>query len=107
MGVQQTGGVANPGPGGPPVVSQAILEEYAFLAGQARRLRELRVEILRRLAAGAPVEPGEWTATVAEVTSRRLTFHRVAAVIGEDRARALLDRVEPTLSQRLTVRPAD
>lgn len=85
-------------------ISQATLRELLALVEQARRLRQLRAQLLERLEAGTPVEPGILSARVVHRVRRRLTRSALVALIGPDRVRALVERVPPSQSRMLDVR---
>ena len=80
-----------------PTVPQALLEEYGELCRLASRKDEIRREILALLASGAEVEPGRMFATLEAQEQVRLTWPKLAALLGEAEAaeiRADLDRTE-------------
>lgn len=90
----------------PPWLTQEELRTYAELRAQQTRLadniRATRAELIRRLAADAPIEPGAYHTTLRSCSQRLLTKTRLAEILSEDEIEDLRARVEPT--QRLELR---
>ncbi len=90
----------------PPWLTQEDLRTYAELRAQQTRLadeiRARRAELMRRLAADAPIEPGAYHANLRSYSQRLLTKTRLTEILSEDEIEDLRDRVEPT--QRLELR---
>ncbi len=90
----------------PPWLTQEELRTYAELRARQARLaddiRARRAELIRRLAADAPIEPGAYHATLRSYSQRLLTKTRLAEILSEDEIEDLRARVEPT--QRLELR---
>jgi hypothetical protein len=84
-------------------VTQRELALFQELSEQARRHRELRDELLARLAAGAMVEPGPLAARVEHSARRVLSAKALTPLLGEGRVRQLQEEVGPTLYRHLLV----
>jgi hypothetical protein len=95
---------ASPPRGG--VVSQDVLgliEQYRRLS---RECEKLRLEVVRRLQDGAPIEPGPLTAEVREVEQRYLSAKNLTSVLGPDVVAWLKAQVALSVQVQLWIMPA-
>ena len=95
-----------PPPHAPEVVrsiTQQELQLIVALQAQTRRLSKLRSNIVTRLAEGAVVEPGPLEASVKSKSEQRLSWSRVAQVLGNREVEKLRKQLPPTISRYLQV----
>jgi hypothetical protein len=72
----------------------------------AKELKRLADDIRGRLAAGASVEPGPYTAWLQEVRQQRLTNDVLVEALGQEFVQGLKERARPTVCRRLVVTEA-
>ncbi len=85
------------------IVPQALLEQYGELCQLAHRKKHLRQTILDLLNAGATVEPGDISVRIDVNEQKRITWAKLADIVGEDRATAIRMEVAPSETYRLQV----
>jgi hypothetical protein len=91
----------------PPAIGQAELEAYRALKDQLDRLKERfqeqRLDLIRRLTDGAPVQPGRLRAVIRDSQQRQLTSTKLAEILGVDEVERLKNLVAPTIQTELRV----
>lgn len=88
-------------------VTQDELDRYKRLSAEARELNwsleHLKKSIMKRLDAGAAIEPGQLDATIHETEQRRITNDELVRVLGLDVVENVRAAIEPTKSRSLKV----
>ena len=88
-------------------ITQFELRDYLDLMAAVRRQKFMRVNLIRRIEAGAAVETGTLSLHLDRQQSRRLSRAHLVAILGTARTDKLVAMVPLTTTLRLTVRNED
>lgn len=91
----------------PSVITQAMLEEYEVLKKHEQRKKELRLQLIALLDAGATVESGTLTAFIHLHEDRRFTHTNLLPFVGPAGVEELKQEVQRTVQKQLVVTAAD
>jgi hypothetical protein len=95
---------SDPGAGAIRVVTQQMLSRERALNTMAEEHKRVRQAIRELLQAGAPVEPGEWTAELKVVEYRNFSKEKLERHLGVERVAELRELIEPSICIQLHIR---
>jgi hypothetical protein len=97
----------DPGPAQPELISQLEIRTMEELHHQVQErrsdLRDVRADLMQRIAQGATIEEGELRVDLVEWERRSLTASLLVSVLGKDELERLRTRAEPKTQAKLKV----